>query len=123
MGWLTDAWSLFGAATTVIDEGTNRVGFRYGESYDLVAGTAYSFGEKLSAWVLYDAIIREKDALSAIDLDDSGGTWWYVEVGAAVLPAAGLAFDGSVDFLVYRNVNGTQPVVDLVASFGVRYSF
>jgi hypothetical protein len=123
VGWAADAWPLFGAVTAVIDEGANRIGFRYGNSYDFALGTAVSVSERISVWVLGDAVVREEDMIGPIDLADSGGTWWYLELGAAVVPASGLALDWAVDWLVYRNVNGTQPVVDVVGSVGVRHSF
>ncbi len=122
-GWLSDDWVLYAAASAVIDGGVNRTGFLYGQSYDLLMGVSWTPVSLLSVWLAADIVSREQDHFSGIDIDDSGGTWWYLECGVAVEAGRGVTVDASVDMPVWIRVNGSQPVADWILSLGVRYRF
>ncbi len=121
-GWINEQFALFAGTATVIDEGANSIGFRYGTSVEFYLGAAYTL-EVFSTYVAFDAINRDKDRIGPVDLDNSGGTWWFVELGAAVSPTQGVTFESSLAFPIYIKVNGTQPVADLAWSLGARYRF
>ena len=122
-GWLADDWALFAAAAAVVDGGVNRTGFIYGKSYDVLLGASWTPLGALSVWLAGDFVSREKDHFSGTDIADSGGVWWYLEIGAAVDAGRGLGFDASFDLPVWIRVNGSQPVADWILTAGLRYRF
>jgi hypothetical protein len=114
---------LFAGAVGIIDGGDNRAGFRYGKSYDIYAGAALQVGEIFSAWASVDVIERYRDSIGSFELPDSGGLWWYGELGGAARVGGGVAVEVVVDVPLYIKVHGIQPVAAFVASLGVRASF
>jgi hypothetical protein len=122
-GWLSESFSLFAGTSTIIDEGANSIGFRYGTSAEFFVGASYAHEEVAAAYVTFDAVHRDHDRIGPLELQDSGGTWWFVEIGVSVTPASGWMIEASVSIPVYSNVHGTQPVADLAAAIGLRYRF
>lgn len=114
---------LFASATMTVDAGPDASNFRYGNGYDFQVGVSAGPIDRLRLLGAVDAIVREKDRLNTIELDDTGGTWWFGVLGAAVTPVDGVTIELSVAIPFYWNVNGTQPVSDEVWSAGIRYDF
>jgi hypothetical protein len=119
----TDYLRLFAATIVVIDGGPDPSGFVYGNSYEWDLGLSISPLRDLWAYAEGIAIVRSKDRQGVLTLDDTGGTWWFVEAGMGARVVGKLSLEGSVSLPVYRNVNGVQPVPGPVYSLGFRLRF
>jgi hypothetical protein len=120
---LNESFSAFGVATMTIDGGADSIGFRYGNGYDFQLGGTYAPINDLRFVVSFDAVVREQDRLGGAKLPDSGGTWWFVTLGALFSPVRGLWIEPSVAIPVYWRVNGSQPVSNEIWSLGIRFQF
>jgi len=119
----TEFLRLFGATIVVIDGGPDPSGFAYGNSYEMDLGVTVSPLKDLWIYAESIAIVRSKDRQGVLTLDDTGGTWWFAEVGIGARVVGGLSLEGSVSLPFYRNVNGTQPVPEAIYTAGFRYRF
>jgi hypothetical protein len=119
----TDFLRVFAAAITVIDGGPDPSGFVYGNSYEGDLGISVSPIADLWAYAEWIAIVRSKDRQGVLTLADTGGTWWFAELGVGARVYGRLSLEGSVSIPVYRNVNGTQPVSGPIYTAGLRYRF
>jgi len=123
VGWAAESVTVFAGAVGIIDGGDNRAGFRYGNSYDLYAGAGVQLSEALSAWFSVDVIERYRDSIGSFELPDSGGMWWFGELGAAARVGGGVTVEAIFDVPLYVKVHGIQPVAAFIASLGLRASF
>lgn len=123
LGWATEELQVFVGAVAIIDGGENRTGFKYGNSTDIYFGAGYRFHESISAWASIDVITREKDTVGTLEIDDSGGIAWYLEVGLAGRITPAWAVEAAVDIPIFMKVHGIQPVPTAIVGVGVRYRF
>ena len=70
-----------------------------------------------------EAVVRDHDKLSTLELPDTGGAWWFVVFSALISPARKVWIEPSVAVPIYWRVNGVQPVSDTAWSLGLRVRF
>jgi hypothetical protein len=117
---ISESFTLTAAFTAVVDGGADTNSFRFGNSYDLQLGAAAEPVDDLWFFAAAYVNFREKDHLSNLRLPDTGGAWIYLEAGVAVRVAGPVVLDFSAFVPVYWDVNGVQPVSDVVWSGGLR---
>lgn len=122
-GHLDPALMLSASVSMTVDGGPDSTGFRYGNGYDFSLGAVWAPMDRLRLAGSLDAVVREKDHLSSIELPDTGGTWMFGIVGILVSPAKGWWIELSAAIPIYWNVNGTQPVSNEILSLGLRHQF
>lgn len=134
-GRISDPFRSFFSASMLVDTGSDVSGFRNGNLYDFRLGASYDPWKPISFFADLDFVVRERNLqqrvtqsgasypISVLELGSSGGTWWFLELGASVSPGAGFFVDLAVSIPIYHNVNGSQPGVDPVWLLGAGYSF
>jgi hypothetical protein len=122
-GRLTEGMSLYAAGALTVDGGADPSGFRYGNGYDVQLGLITRPLPELRLLGAVNAVHREEDRLSGVDLPDSGGTWWYALAGAAVSLTKDVVLEATVALPFRYNVEGTQPVSDEVWTAGLTWRF
>ncbi len=118
-----DGFRAFAGMTLLMDGGPDTARFRNGVLTDMRIGASYQPAPWASVFVTFNFIVREKNLSAGSALSESGGTWWFVEIGGSITPHGGWFVDVSVAIPIYRNVDGTQPVTDEIITAGAGYRF
>lgn len=105
-------------STTYKRAGVSADGYRYGATFECVAGAVYEINDPVGVSVRAGGRWVGTDKLPGLELAGTGGHEVYVQPGLEVKASTGVSFYALLRMPVYFNLNGTQLMQDYSVRIG-----
>jgi hypothetical protein len=114
------SWFVQGLAQLPLDTHDQ---FRPGNRLGVDTGVRYEWGDKVSALLQVNTLLKGRDRGAQAEPEDSGGTFVFASPGVSYAFTRSLQAYGFVQIPVYQRVSGVQLVPDYAVAIGLNLRF
>ena len=126
-GWIKPRVSL--TTEGVYSLNTSRRGTNYGDSFAYNFALGYRLSPRVyerypspqvNVYLELNGLTTKRDKLNGLNLENSGGTSLLLSPGIQYIGGRKWLVEGSIQFPIVENLNGSQLETDIIASLGLR---